>query len=69
MKSTADKVDIYGSRTTNNFIDIYPNSLTGLFLGRHRYGRPHNFLIDAEDDDDDDADEPLSSFFFHVFFF
>ena len=40
-------------------IGIIPN-----FLGRHRYGRPHNFLNDAEEEED-----PLSSFFCVFFSF
>ena len=36
-----------------------------LFLGRHKYGRPHNFLID----DDDDAGVFILLFFFRIFLF
>ena len=44
-----------------------PQRIKSMFLGRHRYGRPHNFLNDAEDPDPDD-DDPLSSFFLRLFF-
>ena len=43
------------------------SSSNSYFLGRHRYGRPHNFLNDP-DEEEEDEEEPLSSFFFASFF-
>ena len=49
----------------NEYDKLNPKSQ--LFLGRHMYGRPHNFLIDEKDEEEDD--EPLSSFFSSLFSF
>ena len=53
---------IEGDLFCSNSFEIFLFQTT--FLGRHRYGRPHDFLNDP----DEDADEPLSSFFFTSFF-
>ena len=74
LLSKHNSCDIKSSTQTAASLDSwivsqkFSNAFTyTFFLGRHRYGRPHNFLNDP------DEDEPLSSFFSfmsfnHIFF-